>query len=157
MSLLRHQIETSPCPYRTPIPRLITQNTMTIVYKDGPKDAKARPPDAAPPGVIAVPPPAPAEMDEPPPYTPFDLKATGPATDEGSSQARTPPVPGNNEQQVPTSGPVSSMASLDLEGPMKIEGNIKSLGHIQLTGDFAVTDSVNAYGYLDVNGSLHVG
>lgn len=47
------------------------------------------------------------------------------------------------------------MASLDLEGPMKIEGNIESLGHIQLTGDFDVTESVKAYGYLDVDGTLH--
>jgi len=49
---------------------------------------------------------------------------------------------------------IKSEASIELVGPMEVDGSVKSMGAVTFTGDFSVRDRIEAYGDIDVNGSL---
>jgi hypothetical protein len=49
---------------------------------------------------------------------------------------------------------VKSEASVELVGPMEVDGSVKSMAAVTFTGDFSVRDRIEAYGDIDVNGSL---
>lgn len=49
---------------------------------------------------------------------------------------------------------IKSEASIEIVGPMEVDGSVKSMGAVTFTGDFSVRDRIEAYGDIDVNGSL---
>jgi hypothetical protein len=49
---------------------------------------------------------------------------------------------------------VKSDASVELRGPMEVDGSVKSMGGITFSGDFSVRDRIEAYGNIDINGNL---
>jgi hypothetical protein len=49
---------------------------------------------------------------------------------------------------------VKSEASIELKGPMEVDGSVKSMGAVTFTGDFSVRDRIEAYGDIDINGNL---
>ena len=49
---------------------------------------------------------------------------------------------------------IKSEASIELVGPMEVDGSVKTMGAVTFTGDFSVRDRIEAYGDIDVNGSL---
>jgi len=49
---------------------------------------------------------------------------------------------------------IKSDASIELKGPMEVDGSVKSMGAVTFNGDFAVRDRIEAYGNIDLNGNL---
>lgn len=49
---------------------------------------------------------------------------------------------------------IKSDSSVELKGPMEVDGSVKSMGAVTLNGDFAVRDRIEAYGNIDLNGNL---
>ena len=49
---------------------------------------------------------------------------------------------------------IKSDSSIELEGPMEVDGSVKSMGGITFTGDFAIRDRIEAYQDIDLNGNL---
>ncbi len=49
---------------------------------------------------------------------------------------------------------IKSNTSINLAGPMEVEGSVKSMGSISFLGDFAVRDKIEAYGNVEVSGNL---
>jgi cytoskeletal protein CcmA (bactofilin family) len=47
--------------------------------------------------------------------------------------------------------------SVDLQGPLEVEGSVKSGGNIGFHGDFVVREKIDAYGAIHINGSLNCG
>lgn len=72
----------------------------------------------------------------------------------GSSSAAGPSVPGPRGR-VKRKKSVKSETSIELKGPMEVDGSVKSGAGITFSGDFAVRDRIEAYGNIDVNGNLN--
>jgi hypothetical protein len=49
---------------------------------------------------------------------------------------------------------IKSDSSVELKGPMEVDGSVKSMGAVTFNGDFAVRDRIEAYGNIDLNGNL---
>ncbi|KAK3379369.1 hypothetical protein B0T24DRAFT_519700 [Lasiosphaeria ovina] len=49
---------------------------------------------------------------------------------------------------------IKSDSSVDLRGPMEVDGSVKSMGAVTLFGDFVVRDRIEAYGNIDLNGNM---
>lgn len=80
----------------------------------------------------------------------YDPTETALAMAGGSSSS------GSNQQSggVKKRKGIKSEASIELMGPMEVDGSVKSMGAVTFTGDFSVRDRIEAYGDIDVNGSL---
>lgn len=50
---------------------------------------------------------------------------------------------------------IKSETSIDLRGPLEVDGSVKSMASIKFDGDFAVRDRVEAYGDVGVHGTLN--
>jgi hypothetical protein len=99
---------------------------------------------------MALSPREPGEMiitfdDNPPPYE---------ALHGAASAAQDGPSPGTAPYGSVRSQGVKSDASVDLQGPMEVDGCVKSMGNITFTGDFTVRGNIEAYGYIDLAGRL---
>lgn len=104
--------------------------------------------------------------------------ATGPAsTGSSDSQHRQPPtdqtITGMSSFQLPADSSAGSSTqpnqpawqrsrsikadeSLDLCGPLEINGSVQSGASIRFVGDFVVGDKVDAYGAITMNGNITV-
>jgi len=49
---------------------------------------------------------------------------------------------------------IKSDSSVELKGPMEVDGSVKSMAGVTFNGDFAVRERIEAYGNIDVNGNL---
>jgi len=49
---------------------------------------------------------------------------------------------------------IKSDSSIELKGPMEVDGSVKSMGAVTFNGDFIVHDRIEAYGNIDLNGNL---
>lgn len=72
----------------------------------------------------------------------------------GSSSAAGPSVT-SPRGRVKRKKSVKSDSSIELKGPMEVDGSVKSGAGVTFNGDFAVRDRIEAYGNIDVNGSLN--
>lgn len=70
-----------------------------------------------------------------------------------SSSAAGPSVPAPRGR-VKRKKSIKSETSIDLKGPMEVDGSVKSGAGVTFSGDFAVRDRIEAYGNINVNGSL---
>ncbi|KAJ9155083.1 hypothetical protein NKR23_g2366 [Pleurostoma richardsiae] len=52
---------------------------------------------------------------------------------------------------------IESDTSLELTGPLDVDGSVRCLGSVTLTGDFAIRDKIEAYEHININGSLTCG
>jgi hypothetical protein len=79
----------------------------------------------------------------------YDPTDTALAMAGGSSSS------GSNQQAgVRKRKSIKSETSIEVVGPMEVDGSVKSMGAVTFTGDFSVRDRIEAYGDIDVNGSL---
>jgi hypothetical protein len=67
----------------------------------------------------------------------------------GSSSGHQMSMPGYKKKKS-----IKSDASVDIKGPMEVDGSIKSMGAVTMTGDFIVRDRVEAYGNIDLDGNM---
>jgi hypothetical protein len=79
----------------------------------------------------------------------YDPTETALAMAGGSSSS-------NSHQQsgVKKKKSIKSETSVELKGPMEVDGSVKSMGAVTFTGDFSVRDRIEAYGDIDINGNL---
>lgn len=49
---------------------------------------------------------------------------------------------------------INSDTSLELNGPMEVNGSVRSGGPVTFTGDFSVRERIEAYGDIDVAGNM---
>lgn len=49
---------------------------------------------------------------------------------------------------------IKSDSSVELKGPMEVDGSVKSMAGVTFNGDFVVRERIEAYGNIDVNGNL---
>lgn len=61
---------------------------------------------------------------------------------------------GSGQQGVRKRKSVKSEDSIELHGPMEVDGSVKSMGAVTFTGNFSVRDRIEAYGDITVNGNL---
>jgi hypothetical protein len=56
--------------------------------------------------------------------------------------------------QVAKKKSIKSDSSVELRGPMQVDGSVKSMGAVTFKGDFSVRDRIEAYGNIEIDGSL---
>lgn len=79
----------------------------------------------------------------------YDPTETALAMAGGSSSSSS-----NQQTGVRKRKSIKSEASIEIMGPMEVDGSVKSMGAVTFTGEFSVRDRIEAYGDIDVNGSL---
>jgi hypothetical protein len=84
------------------------------------------------------------------------LRSQEPSGAEGYSAASQEPYPENEGQGagVKRKKAVQSEKSITMHGPMEVCGTVKSGGAITFNGDFSIGDRIEAYGNIDLKGSL---